>query len=154
MLALLALIPLRDKLYAALILALVLAGAWEYRHIEAVQAAKDAAADAKVAAAAAAAVQKSASDYAAQLKVIEDANAQTLAAAAATADSLTARLRVYEARRCPVLQGPAASPAGGAPVASGPDPVADAVAGLIRAAEHDLVVINAERAEREALTGK
>jgi hypothetical protein len=155
MLALLALIPNKDKLYIALVLALVSFGAYEYFHLQAEgarrQAAADAAADAKVAQVAIAQKAKDDADYAARAQQLQESYNADIARANAASDDLTRRLRIYEARRCPVLPSAPAAPTAGA---AAPDSVGEAIEALIRAAEHDLVVLGAERAERDSLTGK
>ncbi|HXI67301.1 MAG TPA: hypothetical protein VNH41_05135 [Steroidobacteraceae bacterium] len=82
----------------------------------------------------------------------ESYNAQ-IAQGNAVADDLTQRLRHYQATHgsCPVLPSPAAPASGAAPTTGS---VESAIEQLIHAAEHDLAVINAERAERDLLTGK
>lgn len=149
--ALLGLVPLKDWIYLGLIAAILAGGAYEYHHIQALQAAKDAAADAKVAVAAE--VQKAADTaaYTAATKTIQETLNAQLTQANATAGDLTRRLRDFEARRCAVLPGPAPAPAAGAGT---PSSVEGALGRLIGAAEHDVAVINAERSERDALTGK
>jgi hypothetical protein len=156
MLALLKLVPFRDWLYCAVIALLLIGGFLEYKHIqhEAANAAIAAIKASDAAAAAAAEKQKAAdtADYQANLSHITESYNAQIQQANAAGDDLARRLRVYTASHsCPVL--PSAAPATPAGTAA-PDSVGSAIEGLIRAAEHDLAVINAERLERDALTGK
>lgn len=155
MAALLSLIPIKDWIYLLVIAAILVGGAYEYEHLQAVGAARqhaaDIAADTKLANAVKAQVAADNADYQARLQTITENQNAALQAAADRSNDLTARLRGYEARRCPVLSGPATA---AAPAAAGPSSVDDAVAGLVSAAAHDNAIIEAERAERDALTGK
>ena len=92
-------------------------------------------------------------EYKIALATIQEKQDEQLKAAATNADDLTRRLRNYQATHgsCPVLPSPAAPASGEAPAAGS---VESAIEQLISAAEHDLAVINAERAERDLLTGK
>jgi len=155
--ALFALIPFRDKLWAAGVIALVAFGWYEYVHLQHVGAAKQLAAEQaaskKVLAAANQNIMDLADLYQKQITAIQEQQNVQLKAAADSSADLAARLRVALAAggKCPVLQGaPAAAPS----EATGAGSIADAVAGLAAAAAHDNAIIQAERAERDALTGK
>jgi hypothetical protein len=166
MLALLALIPTKDKIYAALIALLLVAGAYEYYHLQSVGASKELtlvrAGEAKATAAAKAQADTDTADYNAKLKASQESENAALQTAAAESASLTSKLQYYQAHRysCPVLPG-AASP--GEAAVAGSDSIGQAqqgsvvdqdIAALIAAAAHDNAVINAERSERDSLVGK
>jgi len=153
----LSLIPIKDWIYLGAIVALLSVFGWytvHERHIgaqhelEAVQKAS-----AKTQAEAQAQIDELDKSYTATLAAVQEKQDEQLKTAAATAADLSSRLRNYEAhnRACPVLPGTAAPAASGV---AAPDSVTEAVAGVIAAAEHDLAVIDAERQERDALTGK
>jgi hypothetical protein len=153
--ALLATFGLKDCIYGALIAAALAWGGWTYHKYE---AALSFAADVKAESAEA---LKEASnqiidqnaDYTAKLKASQDSLNVQITAGIAQSNALSARLREYEANRCPnaVLPSATAAPAG---AAAGPSSVDSAVNGLISAAIHDNAVCTEERAERDALTGK
>jgi hypothetical protein len=154
-LALLSGLGIKDIFYGVLITAALSWGGWTYHKYESAVAYATSVRAESSAVIAEMAKQNDAyrTDYAAKLaasKVTQDA--QIKAAAAQSAD-LAQRLRDYQARRCPnpVLPGTTSTPAGGT---SGTNSVDEAVAGIIAAAAHDNAVIQAERAERDALTGK
>ena len=157
MMALFALIPLRDKLWAAGVIALVAFGWYEYEHLQHVGAAKQLAAEqaasAKVQAEAAKTIANQQADYDAKLKATQEAQNVALQEAANESAGLAARLRVALTARCPssVLQGAAPAAPGGV---AGAGSIADAVAGLAAAAAHDNAICEGERAERDSLTGK
>lgn len=153
--ALLAAFGLKDLVYGALIAAALAWGGWTYHKYEAaVTYAADARAEtASVLKAAQQTIQDDQTDYASKLKTIEASYASSLTVANAQSADLVSRLRLYQAARCPsaVLQGAPAAPAS---AAAGPSSVINAVAGLISAAIKDNATCVAERAERDALTGK
>ncbi len=155
MFALLSGLGIKDIFYGALIAVAVSWGGWTYHKYEAaVTYARDAKAEtAQVQAKAAADAKAKDDDYAAKLAATKVTQDVQLQAAAAQSADLAQRLRNYTARRCPgpVLPGAAPAAAGGAAGASSVD---EAIAGVIAAAGHDNAVITAERAERDALTGK
>jgi hypothetical protein len=149
------LLPSRDIFYGALTLAALVVG-WHYYHKyeEAVQYAaelREASVDAALNANEI--IKSDQADYDAKLKAAQEAANAQINIAMAHANDLTSRLRKYEANRnrCSVLQGAAPAPAGGTDGSGG---VEGAVADLIAAAVHDNAVCTAERAERDALTGK
>ena len=112
--------------------------------------------DATKAKAAADLAAKDASYNEALADIIGRKNAE-IKVAVANSDDLSARLRAYTAaHNCPntVLQGAPTAPAGASVPASGSDGVEAAIERVIAAAYHDTAVVEAERAERDALTGK
>ena len=169
--ALFALIPLRDKLWAAGVIALVAFGWYEYEHLQHVGAAKQLAAEqaasAKVQAEAAKTIANQQADYDAKLKATQEAQNVALQEAANESAGLAARLRVALTARCPgtVLQGaapaaPSAATGAGSAGQAQPGSAADAsvidadIDAIIAAAAHDNAICEGEREERDALTGK
>jgi len=157
MLALLNLIPLKDWLYVGAIVALLTAFGCYTVHERRIGAAHEVAAvqaaSEKTKAEAQETIDRLDKEYGIALATIQEKQDEQLKAAATNADDLTRRLRNYQATHgsCPVLPSPAAPASGEAPAAGS---VESAIEQLISAAEHDLAVINAERAERDLLTGK
>lgn len=151
----LALIPIKDWIYGAIILAVGLFAWHTYSKYEtAVKYAENVkAATVQVEANVKKAIDDLNTTHAAVLAAIQEKQNADLQTAAAQSADLAQRLRNYQATRCPsaVLGSAApAAPSGAASTGS----VDDAVAGVIAAAAHDNAVIAAERAERDSLTGK
>lgn len=159
--ALLALIPGKDLAYGAAIIALLIGFGVFVHHERSLGAAAEVKvvqeASAKVQAAAAKQIAELNTQHAATVAAIQETQSVQLKAAAADSATLSQRLRNYQASHScpgPVLGG-AASPDPSA--YTGPGRVSGveaAIEQLIAAAEHDNAVINAERAERDSLTGK
>jgi len=153
--ALLATFGLKDCIYGVLIAAALAWGGWAYHKYEtAVTYAADARRETiQVQLNAAAQIAADNADYTAKLKDSQDALNVQITAGIAQSNALSARLREYEANRCPNAVLPGAAPAAASAAAS-PSSVDRAVNGLISAAIHDNAVCTAERIERDALTGK
>jgi|HubBroStandDraft_6_1064221.scaffolds.fasta_scaffold736634_2 hypothetical protein len=143
MLALLALIPVKDYLWAALVVGLVGFGLYERAHLIDEGEAHEQAQVTNVTKAAFAernaTLAKQAAIDAANLKTIEDSYANSLHLANATTDALNARLRNYEdaSRRSVAVPGDSATPAGPDVPGSESDSVDEAIAGVISAAGVD-----------------
>jgi hypothetical protein len=155
MLALLSGLGIKDIFYGVLITVAISWGGWTYHKYEAaVTYARNAQTEtAIVQADAKAALAAKDADYAAKLAATKVTHDAQLKAAAAQSADLAQRLRNYQAGRCTrdVLPGAASSASG---AAAGTSSVDEAIAGVIAAAAHDNAVIEAERAERDSLTGK
>ena len=161
MTALLSLIPLKDWLYGGLIVALLIGFGWYTHRERSIGAANEVkvvqAASAKVQAAAAKQIATINAQHAATVAAIKVVQNAQLQIAAIDSAVLTQRLRNYEANRScprPVLAGSPAAPTGSASSPGSDSSVESAVEQVIAAAEHDNAVIDAERAERDSLTGK
>lgn len=159
--ALLALIPGKDWLYGGIIVALLVGFGWYTHRERSIGAANEVkvvqAASAKVQAAAAKQIADLNTQHAATVAAIQETQSVQLKAAAADSATLAGRLRNYEANRScprPVLAGSPAAPTGSASSPGSNSSVESAVEQVIAAAEHDNAVIDAERAERDSLTGK
>jgi hypothetical protein len=153
--ALLALVPFRDWLYAVIIAAVGLF-AWHTYHKYEVAVAYAATAKTESAATEAkarAAIQAADDYYATTLKTIQETANANIKVAQDQSTALAGRLRQYAAAHCvnKVLGGSTAPAAGGAPSAGS---VESAIEQLAAAAAHDNAVVEAERAERDSLTGK
>lgn len=159
--ALLALIPGKDWLYGGIIVALLIGFGWYTHRERSIGAANELAAvqtaSAKEQENAREAIIALNAHYAATVAAIQETQNAQLKAAAADSATLAGRLRNYEANRScprPVLAGSPAAPAGSASSPGSDSSVESAVERVIAAAEHDNAVIDAERAERDSLTGK
>ena len=162
------LLPVKDWCYIGAIVALLIGFGVFVHHERSVGAANELhsvqTASAKVQAAADKKIADLTAQHAATVVAIQvKQNAQLKAASTDSAD-LSRRLRDYEAgHSCPgpVLAGASAAPAssaagagGNSQAQSGPGAVESDLEALIAAAEHDTAVVNAERSERDSLTGK
>ena len=153
--ALLSALGLKDAIYGVLIVAALAWGGWTWHKYESAVAyaatVKTESSQAK--AAAAKQVADLTAQHTAAVAAIQEKQNADLQAAAAQSAGLAQRLRQYAATRCTdtVLPG---APAPASIAAASPSSIVDAVAGLVSAAAHDNAVIAAERAERDALTGK
>jgi hypothetical protein len=153
--AMLSALGIKDIVYGVLIAAALAYGGWTYHKYESAvaYAATAKAETAQVQKAAALAIQNSQNDYAAKLAATQETQNAQLKAAAASSATLAARLRQYQANRCPnPVLGSAAAAASGGVADTGS--VESALEQLAAAAAHDNAVIVAERAERDSLTGK
>ena len=167
-LALLKLVPLKDWLYCGAIAALLIGFGVFVHHERSVGAANELhsvqTASARVQAAADKKIADLTAQHAATVAAIQETQSVQLKAAAADSATLAGRLRDYEAgHSCPgpVLAGASAAPAssaagagGNSQTQGGPGAVESDLEALIAAAEHDTAVVNAERSERDSLTGK
>jgi hypothetical protein len=153
--ALLALVPFRDWLYAAIIAAVGLFAWHTYSKYEAAVAyaatvkTESAATEAK----ARAAIQAADDYYATTLKTIQETANANIKVAQDQSTALASRLRQYAAAHCgnTVLGSSASATASGTASTGG---VESAIEQLAAAAAHDNAIIEAERAERDSLTGK
>lgn len=159
--ALLALIPGKDWLYGGIIVALLIGFGWYTHRERSIGAANELAAvqtaSAKEQENAREAIIALNAHYAATVAAIKVVQNAQLQIAATDSAVLTQRLRNYEANRScprPVLAGSPAASAGSASSPGSDSSVESAVERVIAAAEHDNAVIDAERAERDSLTGK
>lgn len=165
--ALLALIPLKDWLWAALVAALIAGVIYERNHLIAEGAAHEIAAlqasSAKLQAAAEARVQQLAADYAATVVAHQETfDAQTQVANAQLSDAAK-RVSDYDAyrRSHQTVGGPASAAAIAGSGKSGPSGVDDQFASLEQVAlqlasstAHSVIALNMCMVDRDSLTGK
>jgi uncharacterized iron-regulated membrane protein len=170
MLALLSGLGIKDIFYGVLITVALSWGGWTYHKYEAAVTYANNAKTESAQIQAAAKVANDAKDksYATTLAAIQESSDAQIKVATARGDSIADRLRKYQATRCPnsVLGSAAPATAGTAPSAgssgstgSGSDQVGNVkiaadIKAVIVAAAHDNDIVTAERAERDAITGK